>query len=245
MDRSSSEASGVLAGRVALVTGASRGIGREVAKRFAAAGAKLFLVARGEAALEAVAAEVGGGPLRADVGDAEEVARLAAAVMDRLDGGVPDILVNAAGAFRLSPLAEMEIADFDHLIAVNLRGPFLLIRAFLPGMLERGSGHIVTIGSIAGRQTFPHNGAYSASKFGVRGMHVVMDAVLGVTVVRVSLVECSASVMELWDVIDFDRHPGLPPRAAMLRPEEVAVAIVYAVTRPSEMDVRTIILDRT
>src|SRR5690554_4934865 len=155
----------MLTGRTAVVTGASRGIGLAVARGLSGAGATVLMVARGEAALRAAAEEVGGLPLPADITDPSAVQRLAAAVGEAIDSVAPDIVVNAAGAFELAPVAETEPAAFDRMLAVNLRGPFLLSRAFLPGMLARGSGDLVTIGSIAGRHAFPHNGAYSASKF--------------------------------------------------------------------------------
>jgi NADP-dependent 3-hydroxy acid dehydrogenase YdfG len=112
-------------------------------------------------------------------------------------------------------------------------------------MLERGSGHLVTIGSVAGRQGFAHNAAYSASKFGVRGLHAVLDAELRGTGVRSTLVEPAATDTSLWDDIDPERSPGLPPRERMLRPDAVALAVLFAVTSPAEVDVRNIILDRT
>ena len=83
-------------------------------------------------------------------------------------------------------------------------------------MLARGSGHVVTLGSIAGRHAFPHNGAYSALKFGVRGLHEVLDVELRGTGVRSTLVEPAATDTPIWDTIDFTLHPGLPPREAML-----------------------------
>jgi hypothetical protein len=91
------------------------------------------------------------------------------------------------------------VEAFDRMIAVNLRAAFLLMRAFVPGMLARGRGHIVTIGSVAGRQAFPSNGAYSASKFGVRGLHAVLAAELRGTGVRATFVEPAATDTPLWD----------------------------------------------
>lgn len=240
---SSAPEAGVLAGRTAVVTGASSGIGLEIAKRLVGAGARVVLVARREAALRAAAESVGGLAVPADVSDAGAVERLTEVVRGVAAAG-PDVVVSAAGAFELAPLDETSPEAFDRLVAVNLRGPFLLIRAFLPGMLRRRSGHVVTIGSVAGRVAFPHNGAYSASKFGVRGLHAVLDAELRGTGVRATLVEPAATDTPLWDAVDAERHPSLPPRAAMLSAGAVADAVVYAVTRPPEVDVRNVLLDR-
>jgi NADP-dependent 3-hydroxy acid dehydrogenase YdfG len=235
----------MLSGRLAVVTGASRGIGLAVARRFREAGATVALVARGAAQLRTAAAEIGGVAFPADIADPGAVEGLAAELGAAFGGDTPDILVNAAGTFALAPLAETDPVSFDRILAVNLRGPFLLIRAFLPGMLERGAGDIVTIGSVAGRHAFPHNGAYSASKFGVRGLHAVLDAEIRGSGVRATLVEPAATDTPLWDAIDFGRHPELPPRAAMLSPEAVADAVVYAVTRPPEVALRLLAVERT
>lgn len=234
----------MLESRLALVTGASRGIGYAVCAALRDAGVDVIMVARGEDRLRKAADRIGGRAIPADVSDPESVQRLAEAVNA---GGrpVPDILISAAGAFALAPVAETDPADFGRQLAVNLRGPFLLMRAFLSDMIERGSGHIVTLGSVAGRRAFPHNGAYSASKFGVRGLHAVLDEELKGTGVRATLVEPAATDTPLWDDVDYTRHPGLPPREAMLRPEAVAEGVLFALTRPPDVDVRVIALDRT
>jgi NADP-dependent 3-hydroxy acid dehydrogenase YdfG len=233
-----------LTGRLAVVTGAGSGIGRAVALGLAGAGARVVLVARSAERLAAVAAELGAGRgavCPADVATEAGVAAVAAAC----DGGVPDVVVHAAGAFALAPLAETDVAAFDRMVAVNLRAAFLLVRSFVPGMLARGSGDLVTIGSIAGRQAFPSNGAYSASKFGVRGMHAVLAAELRGTGVRASLVEPAATDTPLWEAIDRERNPGLPEAAFMMSPDAVADAVVFAVTRPREVVVPNIIVERS
>lgn len=242
---SSAEPGGTLRGRTALVAGASRGIGLATARALYGAGARLVLVARGVEALREAAGPLDAAWVACDVADAAAVERLAARVRDETGADAPDIVVNAAGAFELARLAETGPAMFDRLVAANLRGPFLVIHAFLPAMLERGSGHIVSIGSIAGRHAFPENGAYSASKFGLRGLHAVLDAETRGTGVRATLVEPAATDTPLWDAVDRDRHPGLPPRGAMMPATAVSDAIVFALTRPPEVDVRNLLLERS
>ena len=107
-----------------------------------------------------------------------------------------------------------------------------MIRAALPGMLERKSGVIVNIGSVAGRQAFPDNGAYAASKFGLRGLHEVLLEEIKGTGVGAALVEPGAVDTPMWDPLDPDADPGLPSRDQMLAAEDVAEAVRFVVTRP-------------
>jgi NAD(P)-dependent dehydrogenase (short-subunit alcohol dehydrogenase family) len=225
-----------LRGRTAAVVGASRGIGLATARALAAAGARVAMVARGEEELRARAREVGASAHPGDAASAEGVRRLADSLVEAL-GDAPDLIVHCAGAFALGPVAEMDPADFDAMLDANLRSPFLVLRAFLPRMLERGRGHAVLLGSVAGRTAFPGNGAYSASKFGLRGLHAVLLEELRGSGVRVTLVEPAATDTPLWDPLDPDADPGLPPRAAMLSPESVARAIVFAVAQPEEVEI--------
>ena len=143
-----------------------------------------------------------------------------------------DMVVAWAGAFTLAPLVETSVRDFDRLLAVNLRGTFLLYRAFLPAMSEAGAGHRVTIGSAAGRRAFPANAAYAASKFGQRGLHEVLAEELRGSRVRCTLIEPAATDTPLWDPFDPDIRTDLPARSEMLHPEDVAEAVLFSVTRP-------------
>jgi len=220
--------SGVLAGRRALVTGGTRGIGRAIAATLRGAGCEVTVVARGVPADGVVA----------DVTKTEDIERLT-------QSQNPDIIVHAAGAFELAPIAQTSVESFDRILAANLRGAFLLIRAFLPRMLARGSGHIVSIGSIAGRQALPGNGAYSASKYGLRGLHAVLDVELKGTGVRSTLIEPSATDTELWDQVDRERNPGLPRREAMLAPEAVADTVLYVLTREEQTHINYLGLERS
>ncbi len=217
-----------LEGRRALVTGGTRGIGAAIVEVLRRKGCQVTPVAR----TAAPGVEV------ADVTSADDVARLAASFE-------PDILINAAGVFELAPVAETSPDTFDRALATNLRGPFLLIRAFLPRMLARGAGQIVSIGSIAGRQAFPHNGAYAASKFGLRGLHEVLDTELRGTGVRCTLVEPAATKTPAWEGIDRDRNPGLPEPGAMLSPAAVADAVAYVLTRSPGTHINYLGLERS
>jgi NADP-dependent 3-hydroxy acid dehydrogenase YdfG len=220
-----------LAGRSALVTGATRGIGAAVARRLAGAGAELHLLARTRADLQATAVELGGRVWPADLEDAASIEDALGRLLK--SQGVPDLVVNAAGVFEMAPLAETSLELFDRALSANLRGPFLVIRALLPGMLARGSGAVVSVGSVAGHRAFASNGAYSASKFGLRGLHEVLAEELRGTGVRATLIEPASTDTSAWDPYRPDERPDLPDRADMLKPDDVAEAVLFAVTRPA------------
>jgi len=159
-------------GQTALVTGASRGLGVEIARRLSKRGLDLVLVARSEEALNQVARDLGSETgcevtvTVADLANPAAIAALAEAIAQR--GGV-DVLVNNAGVESSLRFHERTAAEIEQTIAINLTGPMLLTRALLPGMLERGRGHIVNIASVGGVLGVPFNEPYSATKFGLVG----------------------------------------------------------------------------
>ena len=235
-----------LQGRTALVTGASRGIGAAVARRLAAAGARVALLARSKDPLRSLAQELGGGAigLACDVRDTVALARALDQLPD-LIGGAPSIVVNNAGAFFIAPALETSVEAFAETLAVNLTAPFAVVRALLPAMIKAGGGHVVTIGSIADRSTYPGNAAYAASKHGLRALHEVLRAELRASGVRVSLVSPGPVNTDLWNPIDPDQQPGFTPRAAMLAPEAVADAVYWVVTASPELNVDELRLSRS
>jgi len=232
-----------LVGRRALVTGASRGIGRSVAESLAEEGAQVWALARSEDALAELAQDHGVEPIVADLED-DTAIWLALDEMCDVGRGPPDIVVNAAGVFSIQSCAEETVKSFDTHLAVNLRGPFIVTRALLPAMLKRGSGLIVNIGSVSGRKAYPGNAAYSASKFGLRGFHeVLLEEVRG-TGVRASLIEPAATDTPLWDPLDPDSNPAFPNRSAMLDPTDVAEAVVFVATRPESVSIPVLQVER-
>ncbi|HMA42046.1 MAG TPA: SDR family oxidoreductase, partial [Gemmatimonadales bacterium] len=219
---------------MALVTGASRGIGLAVADELRAAGAHTVRLARslsdGAADRETT--------LRCDVTRPDEVERAVRSI--QTDLGVPDIVVNNAGVFFVKRLEETTADMFAQSVATNLTGPFLIAQAFVPAMARRGNGHLVTIGSSSDRIAYPGNAAYAASKYGVRGLHEVIAAELAGTGVRTTLVSPGAVDTEMWDPIDPDRTEGFRKRADMMRAEDVAEAVLFAVTREERVTVTEI-----
>jgi NADP-dependent 3-hydroxy acid dehydrogenase YdfG len=232
-----------LAGAAVLVAGGTGGIGRAVAERVADAGARVHVLARSADALAGLAARSGGRTWPADLTDDAEVWSALDALQETLRGP-PDAVVNAAGAFDLAPFVETSVEMFDRNLAVNLRGPFLVIRALLPAMLARGRGAIVNVGSVAGRRALSGNAAYGASKFGLRGLHAVLVEELRGTGVSATLLEPAATNTALWDSLEPDGRADLPSRGAMLRPEDVAEAVLFALTRPPEVRVPLIQIER-
>lgn len=168
---------GKLDAKVALVTGSSSGIGRAIARGLAAEGAALVLAARRADRLQEAAAEVaaaGGIALcvPTDVSSVQEIERLFAATMERF--GRLDLLVNNAGTTARGAIDELAVEDWDRVMAVNLRAPFLCARQALRIMKQQRSGRIINIGSISAQRVRPNSGPYAASKFGIDGLtHVI------------------------------------------------------------------------
>lgn len=207
---------------------------------------RVALIARTPAPLQALAGSLGelAHAFPCDLTDADAVRELAVG-MDRALGAAPDVLVNNAGLFRLSPVEAMAPADFSAVLQTNLVAPFLLTRAVLPAMRARGTGTIVTLGSIADRNVFPENGAYAASKYGLRALHEALRMELRGSGVRATLVSPGPVNTPLWDLVNPDERPGFTPRAAMLSPEDVADAIWYAMSRPATVNIDELRLSRS
>ena len=236
---------GPLAGTNAVVTGASRGIGEAIARVLAGAGARVALVARGQDALAKLATELGAGAFSVpcDLMNAE-AGRAAATTIVSTFGAAPHVLVNNAGLFRVGAMHELAEDDFHAMIHVNLLAPQRFIRAFLPAMLAAKRGHVVTIGSVADRTAYPGNGGYSATKFGVRAMHEVLRAETRGTGVHASLISPAATDTSIWDGLPAEKRANFPKAADMLDADDVARAVLYAVTQPPSVNVDELRLTR-
>jgi len=200
---------------VLLITGASQGIGADIARVFAKElpGCRLALVARSEKNLLLVAktcAKLGAGSVEVfpcDVSQEAPVEALGKAVTQRF--GPLDVLINNAGVFRGAPFAETSVALFDEVVAANLRSVFLVTRAFLPGMIARGRGHIFNMSSIAGQIAYPNGAAYCAAKFGVTGLSQVLRSELKSSGIRVTTVHPGATFSPSW------KESGVPAKRMM------------------------------
>jgi NAD(P)-dependent dehydrogenase (short-subunit alcohol dehydrogenase family) len=232
-----------LRGAAVLLTGGSRGIGRAVAEAVAEAGGAVHVLCRDPAPVRDLATASGGGVWPTELSDDLAVWSSIDALMERL-GGPPSAIVNSAGAFSVAPVAETSVAAFDQMLSVNLRGAFLVVRAVLPALLERGAGRIINIGSVAGRRGFPGNGAYAASKFGLRGLHEVLVEELRGSGVGATLLEPAATDTPLWDPLDPDHDPALPSRSAMLHPSDVAECVMFVLTRPDHVRIPLLQIER-
>ena len=219
-----------LAGRVAVVAGASRGIGLASATALAAAGATVVRLAR---SLEPGRRD-GFIDVRCDITDDDD---LRAAVDIATAAGTPEIVIASTGAFALAPFEQATRADLEAQLAANVQGPFALAQAFVPGMRRRGTGLVVLIGSVTDHMGLPGNSAYAASKYALRGMHETLVAELRGSGVRCSLLSPGATDTPLWDPLDPDHRDDLPDRAAMLRPADVAEAVMFLATRPAHVHI--------
>lgn len=216
-----------LAGSVALVTGGSRGIGRAIAQRLATLGASVAICGREGTALQSAAADLEKLGARAffrltDVSKASQVSELVAETEAAL--GSISILVNNAGIGLFGPAHEKTEADWDRVVNTNLKSVFLVSSAVVPSMIRRGSGDIINISSLAGRNTFAGGGIYCASKWGLMGLSGCMMEDLRGHGIRVSVV-CPGSVATEFS----GSRPKDPGKA--LCPEDVAHAVEAIVTQ--------------
>ena len=242
-----------MAGRVVLVTGASSGIGQATARLLAERGGVVALSARRRDRIHALARELEDQGHRAlaiptDVSNRAEVESLVREVETKL--GPVDILVNNAGVMPLSPLQELRLEDWERMVDVNLKGILYTVGAVLPGMMERRSGHVVNVGSLAGRRPFPGGAVYSATKFAVRsltwGMQLELSGEFGI---RVTDVQPGVVDTELMDHIPSEAvkegfRTAWDGRRKLV-PADVAEAIHFAVTAPEHVNVNELLIRPT
>ncbi len=220
-----------LAGRLAVVTGGSRGIGAAAAALLAAEGARVIRVARTLTPASANRIE----DVPCDLTDPGQVSRLGSRIVDQ--HGAPDIVVSNAGAFLLRTLEATEPADLELQLTANLMAPFYVARAFLPAMRSAGKGTFISVGSVADHVGFPENAAYAAGKYGLRGLHETLLEEYRGTGVRLTLVSPGPTDTAAWDPVDPDNRAGFIRRADMLRPGDVAEAIHFIATRPPRVHI--------
>ena len=239
-----------LAGKRVLVTGASAGIGEACARHFAARGAHLLLSARRTERVEALASalarehgiEARADPL--DVTDRRAVAEYAAELAAR--DLVPDVLINNAGKARgLDKLQDGSPDHWDEMIDTNVKGLLYVTRAILPLMIEQDRGHVIHIGSIAGRWVYPKGAVYNATKYAVRALTEEMNIDLLGTRIRVSSVDPGLTETEFSEVRfdgDVDRAAGVYADTKPLTADDVADAVVYVANTPEHVDVLNLVL---
>ena len=219
-----------LQGQVAIVTGAGRGIGHAIATAMAREGATVVLAARTRQQLAATAAAIreSGGTALAIPTDVTQDAAVEAMVEQAIaELGRVDALVTAAGAASFGPVVSSKPADWDAILAVNLRAVMVCCHAVLPVMIRQRRGTIINVASVAAQRAIPGAAVYTATKAGVVGFSRVLAEELRAEGVRVGVLVPGAVDTPLWDTI-----PNSPDRSRMLRPEDVARAAVLMASLP-------------
>ena len=239
-------------GKTAVVTGASSGFGEACARAFAERGANLVLLARRQDRLEALAEELSetGVDVITRVHDVRDRAAASDFASDLTDRGiVPDILLNNAGLARgLSPIHEGEIDDWEEMIDTNIKGLLYLTRAILPLMVERDQGHVINIGSTAGRWVYPGGNVYNATKFAVYALNEAMNIDLVGTKIRVSGIDPGAAETEFSTVRfhgDEDRARGVYEGFTPLTAKDIADVVCYVANAPPHVNVLQVVIECT
>ena len=232
----------VLAGKTALVTGASRGIGFAIARKLGQMGAKVAICARNSGKLEDAAARLRNDGVevlaaRADVASAAEIASLVTKTEKSL--GSIEILVNNAGIGYFGPVQEADEKNWDSVLDTNLKSVFLLSKAVAPGMIERRTGHIINIGSLAGKNAFKNGSIYCASKWGLMGLTECMAEDLREYGIRVSVI-CPGSV-----ATEFGSPASKKNPQKMLQPDDIAHAVEMLVTQATQSFISELLIRPT
>ena len=229
-----------LDGKVAVVTGASKGIGKAIASAFAGAGAKVVLAARTREALEQVASEIKESGAEAlavptDVTDVDAVQRLIEQTLDAYQH--VDILVNNAGVGYFGPVVDFAPDDWDMVVNSNLKAVYLCAKYALPPMLAQGSGQIINVLSIAAKVAFEASAAYCAAKAGALALTKVLASEVRQQNIRVTAVLPGSVHTPFWD--DVPEHPDFEQ---MLKPEHVADTVVSICQQPPGMVTEEIVV---
>ena len=235
----------LMTGRTVFVTGASSGIGQACATAFAAAGARVLMCARRRARLEALCVQLRQDfdsdvfAFDLDVQNRQSVADVVAGLPE--EWKAIDVLVNTAGLSRgLVPLQDGLIDDWEEMIDTNVKGLLYVSRAILPGMIERGSGHVINIGSIAGREVYPNGAAYCASKYAVTALTKGMRLDLNGSGVQVSTVDPGLVNTEFSSVRfhgDQSRADATYNGMTPLSGEDIAEAVLWVAARPAHVNI--------
>jgi len=230
---------------IILVTGATAGFGLAIARRFAADGARIIAAGRRAERLEALRAELGEAvwPLTLDVRDRAAVAGAVAGLPP--EWSAIDLLVNNAGlALGLNPAQEADLDDWDAMVDTNIKGLMYMTRAVLPGMIERGRGHIINIGSTAGEFPYPGGNTYGASKAFVRQFSLNLRADLYGTPVRVTDIEPGLVGGTEFSSVRFRgddaKAAGIYEGADALTPDDIADAVHWVASRPARVNVNVL-----
>jgi NADP-dependent 3-hydroxy acid dehydrogenase YdfG len=239
----------LLEDRVALITGASSGIGKAAAMLFAESGCKVILVGRRQSRLAEVVDEIqshNGQAIQFAVDVTEE--RQVNSLVEKAHGKWKklDILVNCAGIMLLNPVVDANPEEWRSMISVNLLGPMYLIHAVLPVMKSQGGGHIVNISSTAGRFASPNAAVYSATKFGIRAFSDALRKEVAHDNIRITVIEPGATDTEISEQLT---NPQIKEQVnawtssiRQLDPADVARAILYAVTQPKHVSINEILI---
>ncbi len=218
-----------LAGKVSIVTGASRGIGKAISILLAQSGSRVVLAARSEPQLKSVRDEISNQNGEAlviptDLTRDEEMERLVEQTI--IEWGSVDVLINNAGLGKVAPVVKAKVSDWDETFQVNLRAPMILSKLVLPQMMERGEGSIINISSVSGKSGQANGSAYSASKFGLMGFTQSLYEEVREYGIRVAAI-CPG----------FVDTPLIPQmrrmdRSKMIRPEDIAQTVLFVLTSP-------------
>ncbi|MBB5855989.1 SDR family oxidoreductase [Amycolatopsis umgeniensis] len=234
-----------MSGKTVFVTGASAGFGVEIVRRFAADGAKVVAAARSKDRLDKLADELGENvlPIELDVRDADAVAALPESLPKEF--AEVDLLVNNAGLAKgLEPAHRAKLDDWDQMIDTNIKGLAHLTRALLPGMVERGRGHVINIGSIAGTYPYPGGNAYGATKAFVHQFSLNLRADLHGTGVRVTNVEPGMVGGTEFSVVRFEGDQGKADNVykgtTPLTAADVAESVFWAASQPEHVNINVI-----
>lgn len=220
-----------LIGKVAIVTGSTKGIGRAIAERMVNEGANVVVTARTRADVDTVSEHLGDNAvgITSDVADPASCQELVERAVERF--GRLDVLVNNAGLGIFKPISDMSIEEWRRQVDVNLGGVFYCSKAALPHLSTSGDGYIINVGSLASRNTFAGGTGYNASKFGLLGMTEAMMLDVRYDHVRVSIV-MPGSVNT-----PFNDHEVAPERGWKLEPDDCALAVMQLLEYPKEAHV--------